>query len=234
MDIEKKSLDAALYLVSTPIGNLEDITLRAIKILTNADIIACEDTRHSGLLLKHLQINAKQLVSYYEQNEKQRAEELSNQIQLGKSVALITDAGTPGISDPGYRLVSLCIEKDLKVYPIPGASALIAALSASGLSVNEFKFFGFPPQKKGRASFINRFCKTDCTAILYESPYRVQRLLDEISKECSSDRKIVVARELTKFYEEFIRGTIEEVNLEFKTKQNIKGEFVVLLEGIKV
>lgn len=227
-----KNLEAALYIVPTPIGNLEDITLRAINVLKNADIVACEDTRTSGKLLKLLNIEAHKFESYHEYNEAAKSETLINKISEGLSVALISDAGTPCISDPGYRLVKAAVKNGIKVIPLPGPSACITALSASGLPTNEFKFIGFPPQKKGRKTFIEKLQNEGSTFILYESPYRILRLLEELFN-IMPERNICVARELTKVFEEFNYGTVSELFELFKTKNNILGEFVVIVEGVK-
>lgn len=231
--IKKEKLASALFLVPTPIGNLEDITLRALKIISNADILACEDTRRTGLLLKHYSIHANKLESYHEHNEKEKSDFLTDEIKKGKSIAIITDAGTPGISDPAYRIVQKAIEKKIEIIPLPGPTAFVPALVASGLPVNEFRFFGFPPQKKGRKSFIESLASVDCTMILYESPYRIPRLLLQLSEVLEKDRKICIAREISKLHEEFIRGDIQTLLDLMNQKNKVKGEFVVVIEGKK-
>ncbi len=223
--------EAALYLVPTPIGNLEDITLRAVSILSGADYIACEDTRHTGNLLKLLKIEKKRLISYHEHNEAEKAPEIAELIRNGASVALVTDAGTPCLSDPGYRLVAAAIAAGVPIVPLPGPSAMLPALTASGLAVNNFKFFGFPPQKKGRQRFFKAVAEETSTAILYESPYKVLKTLEELEAICGAERRICLARELTKIHEEFIRGTIASCRLALASRQAVKGEFVILLEG---
>jgi 16S rRNA (cytidine1402-2'-O)-methyltransferase len=227
----ENNLEPAIYLVATPIGNLEDITLRALRILTNCDIIACEDTRHSGLLLQKLQIPHKKLVSYHDYNEAEKSVEIVNMVLEGKSIALISDAGTPLISDPGYKLVVKAIEKNVKVIPIPGVSALITALSACGLGVHNFTFVGFAPQKKGRMTFLKNICTYETSVILYESCHRIEKLLSELFEYAGADRNICVARELTKMHEEFIRGSIAEVKEIVNLRKGLKGEIVVILEA---
>jgi 16S rRNA (cytidine1402-2'-O)-methyltransferase len=228
----KSKIEPALYIVPTPIGNLEDITLRAVNVLKNVDIIACEDTRTSGKLLKLLEIEAHKLESYHDYNELSKSEYLIEKIKNGKSLALISDAGTPCISDPGYRLVKAAVAHSVKVIPLPGASACITALSASGLPTNEFKFLGFPPQKKGRKTFVDNLINEESTFILYESPYRILKLLSELNAILPK-RQICIARELTKVFEEFSYGSVSELFDSFQTKKNIIGEFVIIVEGLK-
>lgn len=227
--ITKNKIEPALYIVPTPIGNLDDITLRALKILKEVDIIACEDTRRMGQLLKKFDIQNKKLESYFEQNESAKAEYLAELISKGLSVALTSDAGTPGISDPGYRLISKAKEKKLKIIPLPGATSIITALIGSGFAVNEFKFVGFPPHKKGRQTFINNLKNEKCVVILFESPSRIIKLLNELSMLFNDTRKVCLARELTKIYEEFLVGTPAELIQILSKKQIIKGEFVVII-----
>jgi len=228
-----RTLPAALYLVPTPIGNLEDITLRALRVLRQCDIIACEDTRTTSKLLKLLGIEPKVLVSYYEHNEKSKAKSLADEISSGKSVALVSEAGTPIISDPGWTIVQEAINRELPVVPLPGASAFITALIASGLPADKFTFLGFPPHKKGRRTFLYKVEESEITVILYESPHRIAKLVDELSEIFKPERCICIVRELTKIYEEFIRGTIADVQKKIKAKSNLKGEFVVVIEGKK-
>ncbi len=218
-----------LYLVATPIGNLEDITLRALRVLKECDVVAAEDTRHSGQLLKHFGIS-KPLLSYFQFNEAKRSEEIIERLRRGEKVALVTDAGSPGISDPGERVVKAALEAGLRVEAIPGACALIAALTASGLPTEEFHFIGFLPHKSGqRRKQLEQLKAFDGTLILYESPYRIEKLLTELN-EVFPERGVVLARELTKKFEEFLRGTPHEL-LEILKKRSLKGEFVVLVEG---
>jgi 16S rRNA (cytidine1402-2'-O)-methyltransferase len=223
--------NSALYLVPTPIGNLDDITLRAIKVLSSVDVIACEDTRHTGNLLKLLSINYKRLESYHEHNENTKNAQLLDLIESGKSVALVSDAGTPLISDPGYVIVKEAVKRGINVIALPGASAGITALSASGFATNDFIFLGFPPQKKGRKTFLEKLKSLSSTMILYESPYRIVKLIEELIEFLGAERRICIARELTKIHEEYIRGTTEECLKILDAKQAIKGEFVVIIES---
>jgi 16S rRNA (cytidine1402-2'-O)-methyltransferase len=218
-----------LYLVATPIGNLEDITLRALRTLKECDVIAAEDTRHTGQLLKHFQIS-KPLISYFQFNEAKRSEEITERLRKGEKVALVTDAGSPGISDPGERVVNAVIAAGLRVEAVPGASALVAALTASGLGTEEFHFFGFLPHKSGqRRTQLERLKSIAGTLVLYESPYRIEKLLGEL-KDIMPERRVVLARELTKKFEEFLRGTPTELIQQIGNR-TLKGEFVVLVEG---
>jgi 16S rRNA (cytidine1402-2'-O)-methyltransferase len=217
-----------LYLVATPIGNLEDITLRALRTLRECDVVAAEDTRHTGQLLKHFGIS-KPMLSYFQFNEARRAEELLQRLARGEKVALVTDAGSPGISDPGERVVRAAIAAGLRVESVPGPSALVAALTASGLSTREFHFTGFLPHKSGqRRKLLERLLTYEGTLALYESPYRVEKLLNELS-ELAPQAQVVLARELTKKFEEYLRGTPSELLEKLKTR-SIKGEFVVLVQ----
>lgn len=216
-----------LYLVATPIGNLEDITLRALRVLRECDVVAAEDTRRTGQLLQHFEIR-KPLLSYFRFNEARRAAEILDRLRRGEKVALVTDAGTPGISDPGSRVVSEAVAAGLRVEPVPGACALVAALTASGLPTDEFHFCGFLPVKSGqRARRLASLLALPGTACLYESPYRVERLLDEIA-HAAPERPVVVCRELTKKFEEWLRGPARTVAAELRQRPR-KGEFVVLI-----
>ena len=218
-----------LYVVATPIGNLEDISPRAQRILREVDVIAAEDTRHTRKLLTHCQIQ-NQLIAYHDHNESRQSEVLIKKLLSGQSLALVSDAGTPCISDPGYRLVRRCSELAIRVVPVPGPSAVIAALSAAGLPTNQFYFAGFPPLKAGkRRKFFLELATIPVTMVFYESPYRVQKTL-EVMQELMGDRECVVARELTKIHEEFVRGSIAEVRQAIGAKA-VKGEFVILLSG---
>jgi 16S rRNA (cytidine1402-2'-O)-methyltransferase len=217
-----------LYVVGTPIGNLEDITLRALRVLKEADVIACEDTRQSRKLLDHYGI-AKPLVSYHEHNEQQRAQELLERLAEGRNIALISDAGMPGISDPGYRVVKLAVERGIPVIPIPGPAALIAALAASGLATDEFEFRGFLPAKAGqRRTSLEELRSLSHTLIFYEAPHRIVEALEDIVQVLGPKRPVVVARELTKLHEEFIRGTAEEV-LRILRGREVRGEITLLI-----
>jgi 16S rRNA (cytidine1402-2'-O)-methyltransferase len=216
-----------LYLVATPIGNLEDMTLRAIRILRECDLVAAEDTRRTGLLLRHFEIS-RPLVSCHQFNEARRSEEILERLRRGERVALVSDAGTPGISDPGERLVRAAVEAGLRVEPVPGPSAVIAALAASGLPTSEFHFIGFLPHKSGqRRRRLESLRQVPGTIVLYESPYRVDKLLAEL-EEIFADRTVVLARELTKKFEEFLRGRPADLRAIAKTRP-LKGEFVFLI-----
>ena len=216
-----------LYLVATPIGNLEDITLRALRVLRECDVVAAEDTRHSGRLLKHFGIS-KPLLSYFQFNEAKRREEIIERLRRGEKVALVTDAGSPGISDPGERVVKAAIAAGLRVESVPGPSALVVALTASGLPPDEFHFIGFLPHKSGqRRNKLESLKSFDGTLVLYESPYRIEKLLVELS-EVFPERQVVLARELTKKFEEFLRGKPAEL-LAIAKKRSLKGEFVVMI-----
>ena len=216
-----------LYIVSTPIGNLKDITLRAIETLNKVDFILCEDTRTSGILLNHLGIK-KELISLNAVNESNKIKYILQRILSEQnSAALISDAGTPGISDPGVRLISACIENGIEVIPIPGPTALISALSISGLPTDEFVFLGFIPQKKGRQTKLKELAEEKRTIVLYESMYRIEKLLNELN-EYLPDRFIVVCRELTKKFEETWRGFPKDL-LENLDQKIIKGEFVLVI-----
>jgi len=218
-----------LYLVATPIGNLEDITLRALRTLKECDVIAAEDTRRTGQLLKHYGIS-KPLISYFQFNEARRSEEIIGRLQRGEKVALVTDAGSPGISDPGERVVRAARTAGLRVEAVPGACALIVALTASGLATDEFHFIGFLPHKSGqRHNRLGTLKSLAGMLALYESPYRIEKLLGEL-KEIFPERTVILARELTKKFEEFLRGTPAEL-LAMIRKRPLKGEFVVLISG---
>ena len=216
-----------IYLVATPIGNLEDITLRALKILNEVDIIAAEDTRHTLGLLNHFEIK-KPLVSYYKEIEKTKSDYLIKELKDGKNIAIVSDAGTPGISDPGEEIVKKAIEEGIEIIPIPGACAFVNALIASGFSTKEFIFIGFlPVNKKEKKEKLESIINETRTLIFYEAPHKMKATL-EMFLEVFGDRKIVLARELTKIHEEFIRSTIKEV-----LREEYKGEYVILIEGSK-
>jgi 16S rRNA (cytidine1402-2'-O)-methyltransferase len=218
-----------LYLVATPIGNLEDITLRALRTLKECDLVAAEDTRRTGQLLKHFGI-AKPLLSCFQFNEAKRSEQILERLRGGAKVALVTDAGSPGISDPGERVVQAAIAAGFRVEPVPGPCALVAALTASGLPTREFHFIGFLPHKPGqRRRELERLRSVGGTLVFYESPYRVEKLLLEL-QDLFAGRQIVLARELTKKFEEFLRGTPAGL-LEVLRKRSLKGEFVVVVAG---
>jgi 16S rRNA (cytidine1402-2'-O)-methyltransferase len=221
---------ATLYLVATPIGNLEDITLRALRTLKECDVVAAEDTRRTGQLLKHFGI-ARPLLSYFQFNEAKRSEEIIERLRRGEKVALVTDAGSPGISDPGERVVRAARAAALRVESVPGPCALVAALTASGLPTDEFHFIGFLPHKSGqRRKQLEALRAFAGTLVLYESPYRIEKLLAELA-EVFPERQVVLARELTKKFEEFLRGRAAEL-MELTKKRALKGEFVVLVGGM--
>jgi 16S rRNA (cytidine1402-2'-O)-methyltransferase len=218
-----------LYIVATPIGNLEDITLRAIRTLKEADVIAAEDTRHTQILLKHFAINTP-LTSFHEHNERAKTAQLVTRLERGESIALVSDAGTPAISDPGYRLVVAAIGAGIRVIPIAGPSALIAALSAAGLPTNGFDFRGFlPARKQERRSKLQELRDGRYTMVFYETPHRLQESLDDV-REILGDRRMVLAREVTKLHEEFLRGRISEVIGEV-SRREIRGEMTLVIEG---
>lgn len=218
-----------LYIVATPIGNLEDITLRAIRTLREADVIAAEDTRHTQVLLKHFAINTP-LTSFHEHNERAKTAQLVTRLERGESIALVSDAGTPAISDPGYRLVVAAIGAGIRVIPIAGPSALIAALSAAGLPTDGFDFRGFlPARKQERRSKLQELRDGRYTMVFYETPHRLQESLDDV-REILGDRRMVLAREVTKLHEEFLRGRISEVIGEV-SRREIRGEMTLVIEG---
>ncbi len=231
MDASETSLPplvpGTLYLVATPIGNLEDITLRALRVLKECDVVAAEDTRRTGQLMKHFGLS-KPLLSYFQFNEARRSEELLERLRRGEKVALVTDAGSPGISDPGQRVVTAARAAGLRVEAIPGACALVAALTCSGLPTDEFHFIGFLPHKSGqRRRRLEAMAGVPGTLVLYESPYRVVKLLEELA-EVYPERRVVLARELTKKFEEVLGGTAREL-WEAMQQRAVKGEFVVML-----
>jgi len=220
-----------LYIVPTPIGNLEDITLRAIRILREVDIILAEDTRTSGVLLKHLGIS-KKMYAHHMHNEHKTVELITEKITAGEKVALISDAGTPGISDPGFLLIRECLSKGIEVECLPGPTAFVPALVNSGLPCDTFCFEGFLPQKKGRQTKIKSLINEHRTMVFYESPHRLVKALEQFIEFWGADRKASVSRELTKMFEENKRGTLQELADYFKSK-TVKGEIVIVVEGNK-
>lgn len=220
---------AKLYIVPTPIGNLDDITLRAIKVLEEVDFILAEDTRTSSVLLKHLGID-KPLRSHHKFNEHATVAAVAESIEAGRNVALISDAGTPGISDPGFLLVRTCVEAGIEVETLPGATACIPALVQSGFPCDRFCFEGFLPQKKGRMKRLAELAEESRTIVFYESPFRVVKCLEQLSEVFGAERRVAVSRELTKKFEQTVRGTLTEVITHFKNHQP-KGEFVIVLAG---
>jgi 16S rRNA (cytidine1402-2'-O)-methyltransferase len=222
-------MDGVLYIVATPIGNLEDITLRAIRVLKECDLIACEDTRQTVKLLHHYGIE-KKTVSYHEHNELTRAAELVNQLEEGAKIAVVSDAGMPGISDPGYRLVTLAVRHHIPVVPIPGPSAFVAALAASGLPTDSFRFSGFLPAKSGqRRTELEEIKRSPRTQVFYEAPHRVVETLEDVVAVLGGSRQVVVAREVTKIHEEFLRGRADEVLEQLKSRESVKGEIVLMI-----
>lgn len=223
-------MSGTLYLVATPIGNLEDITERALRILAEVNVIACEDTRHTGVLLKHFGIKSK-LISYHEHNERERANELGEMLEAGNSIALVSDAGTPGISDPGFRLVNIAREKGIPVVPVPGATAFVSALIASGLATDQFFFGGFlPARAAGRRARFEELRDFPSTLIFYEAPHRIAKALAD-AREILGEREAAVARELTKLHEEIVRGRLSELARKFDSAEtNARGEMVLVID----
>ncbi|MFO5527161.1 MAG: 16S rRNA (cytidine(1402)-2'-O)-methyltransferase [Cuspidothrix sp.] len=228
--METEPKPGTLYIVATPIGNLEDMTFRAVRILQAVDMIAAEDTRHTGRLLQHFQVKTPQ-ISYHEHNSNSRIPELLEYLQYGKAIALVSDAGMPGISDPGYELIKACIDEGITVVPIPGASAVITALSAAGLPTDKFIFDGFLPSKRQqRKEYLESLQSESRTLVFYESPHRLRDTLADLETVLGSDRSIVIARELTKLYEEFWRGTIGEAIADYQQREP-QGEYTLLVAG---
>jgi len=223
---------AKIYIVPTPIGNLDDITLRAINVLKDVDLILCEDTRRSKKLLVHYEIETP-LRSHHKFNEHQEVDIIIEKIKSGTKVALISDAGTPGISDPGYLIVRTCIQNNIEIDCLPGPTAFVPALINSGIPSDKFIFEGFLPVKKGRKTRLEILSKEERTMVFYESPHKILKTLNDFLIHFGSNRKVSISRELTKIYEETIRGTIHSV-LESLTEKSIKGEIVVIVEGYKV
>lgn len=223
-------LEPGLYIVATPVGNLEDITLRALRVLKSAAVIACEDTRQTHKVLEHYGIQA-QMVSYHEHNELTRAAELVKQMEEGAAVALVSDAGTPGISDPGYRLITFCVRHHVKVIPVPGAAAFLSALVASGLPTDSFRYNGFLPARSGeRRSKLEEVAGSPRTQIFYEAPHRILVALEDIAELLGPQRRVVIAREVTKMHEEFLRGSAQQVLDELRNRDGgVKGEITLLI-----
>ncbi|MGB9664491.1 MAG: 16S rRNA (cytidine(1402)-2'-O)-methyltransferase [Ignavibacteria bacterium] len=222
-------MSGILYLVATPIGNLEDISQRAIDTLSSVDLILCEDTRESGKLLSYYGIKNR-LMSYYSQVEDQKIPFVLNMLNEGKNIALISDSGTPCISDPGSKLVRACVENEIQVVPIPGPNSIIPAIVLSGFQIKSFFFEGFIPQKKGRKTKIEEIVKRKEMTVFFESPYRIEKLINELNELCP-EREIALCRELTKKFEEVIRGKISDI-LKKLPSLNLKGEFVVVVNSI--
>lgn len=221
-----------LFVVATPIGNVEDITLRALRVLSEVDLVAAEDTRHTGKFLKHHKIDAR-LISCHEHNEEKRSDELIERLKEGQNIALVSNAGTPSVSDPGYRLIQKSILEGIPVIPVPGVSAAIAALSVSGLPTDSFVFIGFAPRKIGkRQNLFDNLSRETRTLIFYESPRRILNLVESLFENLG-ERRAVLAREITKLYEEFIRGNLSQIKNHIKLKGEIKGECTLIVEGLK-
>lgn len=217
-----------LYVVATPIGNLEDITLRALRVLREADLIACEDTRHTRKLLDHYSI-ARPVLSYHEHNEQERARALVEKLEQGLTIAQVSDAGMPSIADPGYRVIKLAIERGIPVRPVPGPSAVITALAGSGLPTDSFEFLGFLPARSGqRRTALERLRSTTASVVLYEAPHRIREMLSDIVQVLGPERPVVIARELTKVHEEFLRGTAGELRERIGDRE-LKGEITLLI-----
>ncbi|MBD1940431.1 16S rRNA (cytidine(1402)-2'-O)-methyltransferase [Microcoleus sp. FACHB-68] len=232
--METEPKPSTLYVVGTPIGNLEDMTFRAVRILQAVDVIAAEDTRHTGKLLQHFQIKTSQ-ISYHEHNRQQRIPQLVEMMLQGQTIALVTDAGMPAISDPGYELVKACIEAGIPVVPVPGPTAVIAALCACGLPADRFVFEGFLPAKgKDRQSRLQAIQTEFRTMILYEAPHRLLQTLQDLKTFLGTSRQIVVARELTKLHEEFWRGTLEEATAHYDGNFQVKGEISLVVAGCEM
>jgi len=215
-----------LYIVATPIGNLADLTFRAKEVLENVDLVACEDTRHTGILLSHYKIDTPKL-SYHSYSGQAKVDKIMAYLEGGKDVALVSDAGTPGISDPGYVLVRAALEAGVQIIPLPGPSAVITALCASGLPTDKFLYLGFLPVKKGRQSVFKKIAASEHTVVFYESPHRLHKTLEQLTDFLSTDARIVVAKELTKIYETFYRGSLKEVLAALPEK--LKGEYTIMV-----
>ncbi|MFR0921643.1 MAG: 16S rRNA (cytidine(1402)-2'-O)-methyltransferase [Clostridia bacterium] len=219
--------NGTLYIVATPIGNLDDITIRAIKVLKDVDLIAAEDTRHTLKLLNHLEIS-KPMISYHRHNEETKSDVLIEKLQDGQNIALVSDAGTPGICDPGEEVIKKCIELGIKIIPIPGACAMINSLICSGIDTKEFTFLGFLPlNKKLRKKKLEEIEKSNKTIIIYEAPHKLETTLNDLKKILGEERMLTLAREITKIHEEFIRGNIDEI---ISKSENLKGEIVLIIE----
>ncbi len=224
-------LENALFLVPVPIGNREDISLRALKVLASVDVIACEDTRNTGRLLRMYSIQPPKLLSVHEHNEERRADDVAALLREGKSVALVSDAGTPAVSDPGFRIVRAVSEAGLKVVPLPGPNAALTALIASGLPTDRFSFLGFPPHKKGRTAFVNNLLSHEDTCVVYEAPHRIKQLLQELQAAGAGQRRVCLSRELTKKFEEHLRASVDDLLAMVEERGEIKGEVVLVVGG---
>ncbi len=225
-------LEIALYIVPVPIGNLDDITIRAIKILQEVEVLACEDTRSTSKLLNLLGIKAKRLLSYHNYNEKNSAQGIVNLVEAGKTVALVCDAGYPGISDPAYRVVRECTSRNVKIIALPGPSSILPALVASGLGTDSFVFLGFPPQKKSRNTFIENAMNQKTTVVLFESSHRIEKLISRIN-EIDPERNLCLAKEISKLNEQYFRGNAITILECLKEKNAKKGEFTLIIDRTK-
>jgi 16S rRNA (cytidine1402-2'-O)-methyltransferase len=223
-------MEGKLYIVATPIGNLEDISQRAINVLNGVDFILCEDTRKSSKLLSHYGIN-KRLISFHSYSEEEKIPFVIDELKSGKSIALISDSGTPAISDPGSKLIRACIENGINVQPIPGPNSIMAALVLSGFEIKSFFFEGFIPQKKGRRKKLEEISRRKEMSVFFESPYRIQKLISELNELCPN-RRIALCRELTKKFEEVIRGSVSELHKKIN-QLKLKGEFVIVLDSLE-
>lgn len=217
-----------LYIVATPIGNLGDLTFRAKEVLDGVDLVACEDTRHTSILLKHYKIDVPRL-SFHSHSGQAKVEKIMDYLNKGSDVALVSDAGTPGISDPGYVLIQAALEGGVEVVPIPGPSAVITALCASGLPTDKYLYLGFLPVKKGRQTLFKKMAESEYTVVFYESPHRLVKTLTQLKDHLSADAQVVVAKELTKIYENYYRGTLDDVLKALPEK--VKGEYVVMVKN---
>ena len=222
-------MSGKLYLVPTPIGNLKDMTFRAVEVLKESDVVLAEDTRNSGILLKHYEIETP-MRSYHMHNEHQATEDIIRQLKDGQIISIITDAGTPGISDPGYLLAKECVANDITIECLPGATAFVPALVVSGLPNNEFTFIGFLPVKKGRKTKLDSLVEEKKTMVFYESPHKIGKTLKDLAETFGVDRKASLSREISKKFEETLRGTLAEL-AEIAEKRNLKGEMVLVVEG---
>lgn len=233
MKLELKTYDlkAGLYVIPTPIGNLQDISLRSLYLLSSMDFLACEDTRTTKRLLDLYEITSPKLTSYHDFNEAEKTPYIIELVRSGKKVGLVSEAGTPLISDPGYKIVNTIVKEGLHLEVLPGANAVLPALIMSGFHSHQFSFLGFPPQKKNRKTFLNNLLNHKETIILYESPFRVQKLFNELLEIYPPTKHIAICREITKVFEETIRGTIEEVSNILSARTSLKGEFVIVIEG---
>ena len=224
-------MSGKLYLVPTPIGNLKDMTFRAVEVLKESDVVLAEDTRNSGILLKHYEIETP-MRSYHMHNEHQATEDIIRQLKDGQTISIITDAGTPGISDPGYLLAKECVAHNITIECLPGATAFVPALVVSGLPNNEFTFIGFIPVKKGRKSKLDSLVEEKKTMVFYESPHKIGRTLKDLAETFGNERRASLSREISKKFEETIRGTLIEL-AEIAEKRNLKGEMVLVVEGFQ-